>query len=367
MPHSNRLPLQLLIALCAIGSTFVRTASAQTTGDDTGDARTTLTNAGPLVPFLEGTDVFFALHQDTVFEADIRPHLVAFQNFTDLIDIAEQAQRAGGPKRFALSITGTPGVRLRMFDQVSRPVRTPSYMPRGNVQLIWARNLSPIAAAFAQDDPLGPAESQVSLWEAHAIVGHHSNGQDGCFFEDEEREEDNGECVSVRPIVGERLVNKQDGSFSTNFVRIGLNYRRNYLDEELWARREWGFRVDLEYHPRAWVDEVMVDLYGRLRTEVAGTIASRELRWCPKRAEAMGSIQAIDGHPESVWPVAVTAQFSCFPTREGGWGVFVRYYGGQDYYNLGLLDNIQRIHVGATFNQSGFFRFRRSGEGQGGG
>jgi hypothetical protein len=34
--------------------------------------------------------------------------------------------------------------------------------------------------------------------------------------------------------------------------------------------------------------------------------------------------------------------------------------GGQDYYNLGLLENIQRVHVGATFNQSGFFRFRRS-------
>ena len=31
-----------------------------------------------------GTDVFFALREDTVFEADIRPHLVGFQNFTDI-------------------------------------------------------------------------------------------------------------------------------------------------------------------------------------------------------------------------------------------------------------------------------------------
>ena len=26
--------------------------------------------------------------------------------------------------------------------------------------------------------------------------------------------------------------------------------------------------------------------------------------------------------------------------------------------NLGLLENIHRVHVGATFNQTGFFRFR---------
>jgi hypothetical protein len=352
--------------------TLSGTAFAQADAGDAGDggnARTTVTNAGPLVPFLEGTDVFFALRQDTVFEADMRPHLVAFQNFSDLIDITEQARRAGGPKRFALSITGTPAVRIRMFDQVSRPVRTPSYMPRGNVQLIWARNLSPIAAAFARaaGEPLGPADRQVSLWETHAIVGHHSNGQDGCFFEDEARQEGDGECVSVEPIAGDRLVNKEDGSFSTNFVRVGINYRRNYLDEDLWARREWGFRADVEYHPRSWVDEAMVDLYGRLRAEVAGTYASRDLSWCPKRVDAMAAVQAIHGHPASVWPVALTAQFTCFPTRQGGWGVFVRYYGGQDYYNLGLLENIQRVHVGATFNQSGFFRFRRTGQGEGSG
>lgn len=363
MRHVNRLAT-LAAALCLIPLCPGRTLAQDANDDDGANARTTLTNAGPLVPFLEGTDVFFALREDTVFEADIMPHMVGYQNFTDLIDIGEQARRAGGPKRFAISITGTPAVRLRMFDQVSRPVRTPSYMPRGNVQLIWARNLSRVAQAFtrAAGEPFGPAERQVSLWEAHLIVGHHSNGQDGCFFEDETRQGEDEECVSVLPVVGERRVNKRDGSFSTNYIRTGINYRRNYLDDDLWALREWGFRVDVEYHPRAWMDEVIVDMYGRLRGEVAATIASRELSWCPKRAEATGSIQGIHGHPASVWPVIVKAQFSCFPTRQGGWGLFVRYYGGQDYYNLGLLDNIQRVHVGATFNQSGFFRFRRGGE-----
>ena len=329
------------------------------------NARPTVTNAGPLIPFLEGTDVFFSLRQDTVFEADILPHLVAYQTFSDVVDLSEQSRRAGGRgvKRFALSVSGTPAVRLRMFESVSSPVRTPSYMPRGNVQLIWARNVDAVTQRFAAGGAVpgaGSGANEVSLWETHAIVGHHSNGQDGCFFSDQQRIDE--ECVSVLPIAGEREVNKRDGSFSTNYVRVGLNYRRNLLDDELYAKREWGFRGDIEYHPRSWMDDQMVDLYGRTRLEGGATIASRELAWCPKRAEATGSVKGIVGHPDSVWPVVVTAQFSCFPAPMGGWGIFIRYYGGQDYYNLGLLDNIQRVHVGATFNQSGFFRFRRGDE-----
>jgi hypothetical protein len=289
---------------------------------------------------------------------------VVFQNFSDVLDIRAQSRRAGSPRTFGMSISGTPAVRIRMFDQVSSPVRTPSYMPRGNVQLLWARNVSAVATAVARAvggrAVLDDASRRVSVWEAHAIVGHHSNGQDGCFFQDQARVDD--ECVIVAPAAGERLVNKTDGSFSTNYVRVGMNYRKNILDDDLWALREWGLRVDLEIHPRAWMDQEMVDLYGRVRTEVAGTFATREVSWCPSRAEVTGAVKAIAGHPDSVWPVAVTAQASCFLTRQGGWGVFVRYYGGQDYYNLGLLDNIQRVHVGATFNQSAFFRFRRAGQ-----
>lgn len=37
----------------------------------------------------------------------------------------------------------------------------------------------------------------------------------------------------------------------------------------------------------------------------------------------------------------------------------LRVYTGQDYYNVGFLDTVTRIHVGATFNQTDFFRFRR--------
>ena len=348
------------VLLALIGATLTSPATAQDATPAPRNDRSTLTNPGGLIPFLEGTDVFFSLREDTVFEADIMPHLVAYQNFSDLVDISAQTARAGqrGVKRFAFSASGTPAVRIRMFESVSNPVRTPSYMPRGNFQLIWARNVDAVVTQALTGRT--PGANEVTLWEAHAIIGHHSNGQDGCFFLDEARIDE--ECVIVTPVEGEREVNKKDGSFSTNYVRVGMNYRRNILDDQLVAKREWGFRGDIEYHPRSWVDQQMVDLYGRTRLGLEATIASREWSWCPKRVEATGGVMGIIGHPDSVWPVVVKAQFTCFPTPQGGWGVFVRYYGGQDYYNLGLLDNIQRVHVGATFNQSGFFRFRRGSE-----
>ena len=56
---------------------------------------------------------------------------------------------------------------------------------------------------------------------------------------------------------------------------------------------------------------------------------------------------------------STSAQVSCFPTEHGGWGLFARLYRGQDYYNVGFLDHITRLHIGATFNQTGFFRFAK--------
>lgn len=319
----------------------------------------TETNAGPIIPFLEGTDVFLSLEKtpderwrrSTVFEGDIFPHMVVYQNFTDVIDAGRQSARVD-PRRIAWVVSGTPAVRIRMFEEISRPVRTPSYMPRGNVQMIFARGIREALALG------GEKRNRVTLWEGHAIVGHHSNGQDGCLYQDEVRDGEQCDRVSAAPGTARRLINTRDGSFSTNYARIGVNFRRNYLDDNLWANREWGLRGDVEQHFR--MDPLIRDLYGRTRFTGAASYAARDTRVCARRLDVSGSAQAIVGADVDVWPVAVTAQVSCFPFARGGWGFFVRYYGGQDYYNIGFLENIQRVQFGATFNQGGFFRFQRA-------
>jgi hypothetical protein len=380
---------------------------------------TTETNRGPIIPFLEGTDVFWTVFAgDPIgtlpeevenffpyrLEADIFPHLVVFQNFTDVLDVRRQAERGvEGLKEVSWSISGTPAVRIRMLPITSAPVRTPSYMPRGNVQVLWARGLKgqareALGSTLAVNRDLGvrleaarkqaPDQTRqtetlfalanlthISLWELHAIVGHHSNGQDGCLSTEQERldlPDGDDPCVPEGVVPTQETINRVDGSFSTNYIRVGANYSWNRLEpgggpakgacqcepDEAEGVEERRVRAEVEYHPAAWVDDQMVDLYGRLRFNLNGAWAVKT-PFCERRLETSAGLVWNPGVVETVPEVSFSIQVSCFPTLNGGWGFFTRYYQGQDYYNVGFLDDIRRVHVGLTFNQTGFFRFRR--------
>ena len=361
------------------------TASGQVVGLP---VRSTETNQPPIIPFLEGTDVFWTIQGgDPTFpnllEADLFPHLVAAQNFTNTLDVVEQSRR--GVKRFkefSYSISGTPAVRIRMLRDVSAPVRTPSYMPRVNAQFLWTRGLKDcdpsrpkgeclasaaatvqgvekMAGVVAEEARILVAVPRVSVWEAHLIAGHHSNGQDGCLLTTQTRvPPTTGECVPPGTPTAE-TINRRDGSFSTNYIRTGINYSRNWMESGLEATREARVRVEVEHHPRAWIDDEIEDLYGRTRLIGAAAYATRHVRICRRRFEGSGSLTWNPGVVETVTEWSTSVQASCFPFTGGGWGFFVRYYRGQDYYNLGFLDEISRVHIGATFNQGGFFTFRR--------
>jgi hypothetical protein len=128
---------------------------------------------------------------------------------------------------------------------------------------------------------------------------------------------------------------------------------------ELQSHLEARLVGEYEYHPRRWVDPQMRDIYGRHRLHVGGALAKKGVRGCRKRLEWSGDAFWNPGvvDPDLDWSGA--AQVSCFPWMNGGWGLFARFYTGQDYYNVGFLDDISRLHVGLTFNQADFFRFRR--------
>jgi hypothetical protein len=342
------------------------------------EAETTETNRGPIVPFLEGTDVFWTVRGGDAWfpyrlEANIFPHLVVYQDFTDILDIEAQVRRGVTRVRErAISISGTPAVRIRMLRETSAPVRTPSYMPRANVQLLLVRGLKDatrgrpaIAPNDATSRQMLESVARVSIWEVHVIIGHHSNGQDGCLSVEQDRvPAETGPCLPEGVTLTPETVNRIDGSFSTNYLRSGVNYSRNWLGRGIVepATKEVRLRAEWEFHPRAWVDEDIVDLYGRHRLNVGAAYALRGVRGCSRRLEAAaGAVwnPQVVSIEDSNLEWSFEAQASCFPWGNGGWGFFVRFYAGQDYYNVGFLDQITRLHVGLTFNQSDFFRFRR--------
>ena len=91
----------------------------------------TETNRGSIIPFLEGTDVFMTSDDGVVFEANIQPHLVGFQNFTDSLEVTRQ-------KSVSVSISGTPGVRISMFTSTSRPVPATTSRSRRGSRGTWS-------------------------------------------------------------------------------------------------------------------------------------------------------------------------------------------------------------------------------------
>ncbi len=334
---------------------------------------------GPIVPFLEATDVFLSTPDfkndrkvDGVrdyyqppfkLEANIFPHLIFRQTYTDVIEIENQnTLDAENKKEFAYSISGTPGVRLRMLTSESSPVRTPSFTPRINLQGLWARRLKERLRGGART----AASGNVGLYEAHVRIAHYSNGQEGCLSVNQARQEDDDqtECVpETVPLDGE-TINRKNGSFSTNFVAVGMNYMRNNLkavegpptnSREWLAHRELRAGLELEWH---FKNDRIKDYYSSKRLNATAGAAWRDAWICDRRldvaANATVGLDTKDDVTNNSW----SAQATCMPLNRGGWGFFVRYVGGQDYYNVQLFETIHRVQVGFTFNQGGFFGFR---------
>jgi hypothetical protein len=64
-------------------------------------------------------------------------------------------------------------------------------------------------------------------------------------------------------------------------------------------------------------------------------LAKRDASWCG-RLEAEVRFQYIYDAPVGVPAFTTKAETACLPRSWGGTGLFVRFYRGQDYYNLGF-------------------------------
>jgi hypothetical protein len=206
---------------------------------------------------------------------------------------------------------------------------------------------------------------RVDLLEFHGVIGHHSNGQDGCFYTYQHRVGSIEGCADTVPAsasAAQASINRHDGSFSTNYIRAGANYRWSWLSTtDAVTHRDVTVGVELEAHPAAWMDANEVELLGRNRLNTGIGFAQRDVRGCVARLEVSGALKLIFGAPETVPPTISVVQGSCFPGTRGGWCFYGRFYYGQDYYNMGFLNLRRQLEIGATFNQDGFFRFLLKG------
>ncbi|MCK5520968.1 MAG: hypothetical protein KAI81_07635 [Candidatus Marinimicrobia bacterium] len=225
-----------------------------------------------------------------------------------------------------------PKIVIRMYRLDSQPVNTPSYMPQ-------------ISFYYQVNDP---TDNFNNLFYIFARFVHHSNGQDGDFFNED------------------GSLNKNSGDFSTNYFEVGA-FLTKLLAPRLNATEF--YRTSLEFHPHFLQYYPLYDLYGNLRwhndiqlfkismrsfrsiftgtddinytkTEKRPTIRAR-LNTTLIFGEMNGA-SALDLSKR----LSVSATLSYHPALLRDVRIFAQYYYGQDYYNMDFDNTLNVLRVG---------------------
>jgi hypothetical protein len=106
---------------------------------------------------------------------------------------------------------------IRMYNDNSKPVKTPSYKILLGTQFLYKTERGNFFALALES-------------------GHYSNGQSGCSFYSELNDGTEA-CDDVYRLITPQtdlsaILNRSSGNFSTNLTRVSLNYRFNNLNDE---------------------------------------------------------------------------------------------------------------------------------------
>ena len=212
----------------------------------------------------------------------------------------------------------TSQIIIRMFDEYSYPVKTPSYIPQ-------------IAFYFLT----GHKESANKL-TLFGKIAHHSNGQNGNFYTE------NGD------------VNLQSGNFATNYVELG--FLKSSYGNQLNAFKF--IKSSVEIHPKSWMLEELQGQYSGLRwhnTFLAYKLPMKTNTLPNEKQIANFSIKAettimLDNFNNWNYFDAkrLNASLILFyhPKFLEDIGFFVQFYHGMDYYNIYFQHQISSIRFG---------------------
>ncbi len=233
-----------------------------------------------------------------------------------------------------------PQVQLRMLNEKSLPIRNPSY----RVYATFFQELK-----FWKKSFLGKLFYDNALW--YGSYAHHSNGQSGAFFVSDTTRE----------------VNFNDGNFSTDFLEFGVyTYRAKSISKNYFSIR--GIKASLEYYPRPWYSEGLKDRYGSYRvfTHVGIVGPQRNLQrprlmqWLQRSSLEM-KVGWIFGRMNGAAPLEasnrliVDVYYKYYPAWFDEIAFFVRFYSGQDYYNIYFAKHeLSNLSFGITSNIMNF-------------
>lgn len=210
----------------------------------------------------------------------------------------------------------TAQITIRMYNEDSYPVKTPSYIPQISAYyLVGAKNSADQSTIFVK-------------------MGHHSNGQDGSFYD------------------ADGNINLQAGNFATNFFEMGwvkTDYSSNLKAEKI-------FKTSLEVHPRSWMLQELHGQYSGLRWHNSFLAYKLPLKMGPRgsikanfslKAETIWSLDSLnDWDTFNIKRLNASLTFYYHPKFLEDIGFFVRYYHGMDYYNIYFQHRLDVVRFG---------------------
>ena len=189
--------------------------------------------------------------------------------------------------------------------------------------------------------------SVTDVWMINVGVGHHSNGQTECMLRSSRKVGIDRECVPASHYSTEQI-NRLNGDFSTNYVRMGVAF------QNLWSLRgeSYWWRLGAEHDRHA-------EFLGMMTREMQNHYRPKRFRLKLDITDASGENFAV--RLSSVWERAwgldeveridsITLDGYIYLLSLHGWGLFVRAYRGEDYYNVAFLDEpVKWVQLGIAW------------------
>ncbi|HAQ17918.1 MAG TPA: hypothetical protein DCR40_01640 [Prolixibacteraceae bacterium] len=210
----------------------------------------------------------------------------------------------------------TPQIIIRMYNEPSFPVRTPSYMPQ-------------ITIYYQFKNQSGSRTKSLFV-----RLAHHSNGQEGDFFLE------NGE------------LNLKSGDFATNYFEPGFIITN--VNKRLNAYQF--FKTSVEIHPPGSSSAELDGIYSKVRWHNAVSIfkvPAKNDRYPGKNADIsvkaeatwmFGDVNNWDQVSSDRLNLSLT--FYYHPKFLEDIGLFVQYYHGLDYYNMYFSHRLDVLRFG---------------------
>lgn len=284
------------------------------------------------------------------YEGLLNPHIALAQSIREANMAVARGEQPAWHK--ATSLVFTPAFVIRQLDDSSAAVRTPSFNPRAQFQVLWVRKT--LNAGVSGRQARNPANwKYVDAPVLDFTFAHYSNGQAGCFYQGQQFRRPSAdadfECVWPGAVPAAPMINQSDGSFSTWYVRGGGGYQRMWVHPgRAGTPITWrtGALLTYQFHLPFMTEDPQEPLFGdhrwRLQLEVEKhgfhhrLAGSTRLSFTGERANAAVQFPRNRG----------IAELSHSFTRLYGLGLFVRAHGGQDYYNISFTNKLDLVQWG---------------------